>query len=277
MIEHHTISANGIRLHYARCGSGPPLILLHGWPQTWFEFDAVVPKLSEHFDVIAPDMRGMGDSDKPASGFDAETLAEDIAGFCAELDLGEVTVVGHDLGGPVAYVLAAKHRSLVSQLGLFEAPLPGIDVEGATEFMSQFWHMGFHQALDMPEALIGGRERMYLTWFFRKFAYNKLAVSPQAIDEFVRCYSAPGGLRASLAHYRAMPQSAGQIAKLAADPLDIPCVVFGGEVCLRDWPLKLLRQAAKNVQGGIIERCGHWVAEERPDWFVETLVEHFAH
>lgn len=272
-IAHHTVSLADVDLHYVRSGSGPPLILLHGWPQTWYEFHSVIPELAKHFDVIAPDMRGMGDSSKPASGYDVKAVSNDIAQLCDALNLSDVSVVGHDLGGPVAYTLAASQSELVARLALFEAPLPGIELSGLKEFMSNFWHMNFHQVPDMPEALIGGRERLYLTSFFRDFAYDKFAVSAEAIDEFVRCYSAPGGLRSSLAHYRAMPESAIQIASLAETKLTIPCLAFGGERCLGDWTATMLREAAEDVQGGTIDQCGHWVPEERPDWFCRTLRE----
>jgi pimeloyl-ACP methyl ester carboxylesterase len=142
--------------------------------------------------------------------------------------------------------------------------------------MSHFWHMSFHQSPDMPEALIQGRERMYLTWFYKKFAYDKSSITNEAIDEFARCYSAPGGLRASLAHYRAMPESARIISELAQTKLTIPCIAYGGRSCLADWPLKLLRQVARKVEGGIIDNCGHWVSEERPEWLTETLCEFFS-
>jgi len=274
-MQHHTASLSQVDLHYVRSGSGPPLLLLHGWPQTWFEFHGVIPTLAKSFDVIAPDMRGMGDSSKPADGYDAATIARDLFELTQQLELADINVVGHDLGGPPAYVMAATHRSLVRRLAIVEAPLPGVEVEGLAEAMQAFWHMSFHQAADMPEALIQGRERMYLTWFYRKFAYDKAAVTPAAIDEFVRCYAAPGGLRASLAHYRAMGQTTETIAKLSSNLLDIPCLAYGGERCLRDWPLKQMSKVASNVRGGIIERCGHWVSEERPDWFCDELAAFF--
>lgn len=272
---HHTFRHGGVDLHYVTGGGGPAAVLLHGWPQTWLEWRRAMPLLAARYTVIAPDLRGMGDSSKPEAGYDLATLAGDVRSLLSSLGVDKARVVGHDLGGPVAYALAALHPGLVERLAVVEAPLPGVSVPGLAEETERYWHMGFHQAPDVPEALIAGRERMYLTWFFKTFAYDKAAVGPEEIDEYVRCYSAPGGLRAGLAYYRHLPVWAGQVAEWARTKLTTPVLALGGEMVLGDLPLRLMREVASDVRGGVVPNCGHWVAEERPDYLADQLLEFF--
>lgn len=272
---HHTSRQAGVDLHYVTGGGGPAVVLLHGWPQTWLKWRWVMPLLAQKYTVIAPDLRGMGDSSKPEDGYDLATLAGDVRSLLRSLGVERARVVGHDLGGPVAYALAALHPGEVERLALVEAPLPGVSVPGLAEETARYWHMGFHQAPDLPEALIAGRERLYLTWFFETFAYDKAAVGPAEIDEYVRCYSGPGGLRASLAYYRHLPVWAGQVAEWSRTRLPMPVLALGGELVLGDLPLRLLREVASDVRGGAGPRCGHWVAEERPEYLAEQLLAFF--
>ena len=257
-------------------GEGDPVVLLHGWPQTWFEWRLVMPDLARRYKVIAPDLRGLGDSSKPDTGYDLRTLAGDIRGIVEYLGLGTIRLAGHDLGGPVAYAYAALWPEKVERLAVVEAPLLGVKVEGVENLNHMLWHFAFHQAPDVPEALVSGRERAYLTWFYKTFAYNKGAIGEEEIAEYVRCDSAPGGLRAGFAHYRAFPEDARQVAEWARTKLNLPVLALGGESSLGEITMKLYGAVAEGVRGGVIPQCGHWVAEERPDYLVEQLLAFFA-
>ncbi len=274
--SHHTSRLGEVRLHSVMGGQGEPLVLLHGWPQTWFEWRRVLPRLAERYTVIAPDLRGLGDSSRPEGGYDIRTLADDIHRLIHHLGLGTVRLVGHDLGGPVAYAYAAQWPSEVERLAVVEAPLLGVQVDGVPDLNHQLWHFPFHQAPDVPEALVAGRERIYLTWFFKTFAYNKGAIGDEEINEYVRCYSAPGALRAGFAHYRAFPETARQVADWSRTKLKMPVLALGGELSLGEITKKLYEAVADDVQGGVIPRCGHWVAEERPDYLIDQLLAFFA-
>ena len=274
--SHHVCRLDDAQIHYVLGGKGDPLVLLHGWPQTWYEWRRVMPALAGRYTVIAPDLRGLGDSSRPVAGYDLHTLAGDIRGVLDHLGLGPIRLVGHDLGGPVAYAYAARWPGDVEALAVVEAPLLGVDVDGVEDLNRRLWHFAFHQAPDVPEALVSGRERLYLTWFYKTFAYDKGAFGDPEIDEYARCYSAPGALRAGFAHYRAFPEDARQVAEWAKTKLKMPVLALGGELSLGEITQKLYAAVAEDVRGGVIPRCGHWVAEERPDYLVEQLLSFFA-
>jgi len=276
-LTHQVASANGVRLHFVTAGRGDPVVLLHGWPQTWHEWHRVIDALAGDYAVIAPDLRGLGDSEKAAAGYDAVTLAEDVYQLLRGLGALPAHVVGHDLGGPVAYALAATHPNSARTLALIECPLPGVGdpLTAIPATGEPIWHFAFHSARDIPEALVAGRERMYLTYFFKHFAYDPSAITERDIDEYVRCYSAPGALRAGFEQYRAMPKTAVAFAELAKRPLTIPVLALGGEASLGDVVLTTARRVAGDVRGGTVPRAGHWVADERPDDLVERLRAHF--
>ncbi len=274
--SHHTRPLGDVQIHYVIGGHGDPLVLLHGWPQTWFEWRRVMPALAERYTVIAPDLRGLGDSSKPDTGYDLRTLSGDIRRLVEQLGLGPIRLVGHDLGGPVAYAYAAQWPGDVAALAVVDAPLLGVDVEGVGDLNHRLWHFPFHQAPDVPEALVNGRERIYLTWFYKTVAYDKGAFGEEEIGEYVRCYSAPGGLRAGFAHYRAFPEDARQVAEWAKTKLKLPVLALGGELSLGELTPKLYAAVAEDVRAVVIPQCGHWVAEERPDFLVDQLLAFFA-
>ena len=273
--EHHTAQVNGTRLHYARAGKGPAIMLLHGWPQTWFEWRHVMTLLAKDYTVIAPDIRGFGYSAKPASGYDGNTIAADLAALGDALKLSEVTVVGHDWGAVFAYLYAASARTQVRALGIVEMALPGVGVmEGAMTPQpggNFLWHMGFQSVPDLPELLIAGKERPFLRWFFEHFAYNPQAITHADLDEYVAAITQAGALRAGLAVYQEFFTTGAQVAAAAKTPLTIPTVAFGGDSCLGPLTLTSVQAVAPKATGGVIEHCGHWAAEERPE-FVADLI-----
>ncbi len=274
-VQHHSVQLNGVKLHYASAGGGPAVLLLHGWPQTWFEWRRVIDLISQDYTVIAPDIRGFGYSGKPATGYDALTIAADLAALTEHLDLTDITVVGHDWGAVFAYAFAASYPQRVKALGIVEMALPGVGVmETAmvpTAEGNFLWHMGFQSVPDLPELLISGKERPYLRWFFEHFAYDPSAISAADLDEYVAAITQVGALRAGLAVYQDFFRTGQQIAALAKTPLTIPVRAFGGDACLGPLTLASVRVVAPNAEGGVIEHCGHWAAEERPG-FVADLI-----
>jgi pimeloyl-ACP methyl ester carboxylesterase len=276
---HHTAQVNGTRLHYVTAGEGPPVMLLHGWPQTWYEWRHVIDLLADEYQVVAPDLRGFGYSAKPAAGYDAGTMAADLAALADHLGLRDVTVLGHDWGAVFGYVYAAKTPSQVRALGIVEMALPGVGVmEQAMAPQPQgnfLWHMGFQSVPDLPELLIAGKERPYLRWFFEHFAYDPAAITAADLDVYTDAITQVGALRAGLAVYQDFFTTADQVAALAKTPLEIPVRAYGGEACLGGATLASVQAVAPAAEGGVIERCGHWAGEERPD-VVASIVRDLA-
>jgi pimeloyl-ACP methyl ester carboxylesterase len=279
-IEHQTLRLSRLSLHVASAGAGAPVVLLHGWPQTWHEWRKVMPLLAPHHRLIVPDLPGLGDSSRPAEGYDKKTLALDLCEMCEQLQLGRFHLVGHDWGGPVAFALARVQTSQVRTLTLLDVTIPGIGPD-----MSQGgkrWHHAFHMTPDLPEALVRGREREYLSWFFEAFSWRKGAIARADIDEYVRCYSQLGALRAGFAYYRSMlVDAADNRASLEAGfRLPMPVLALGGaraEARGRGVePLDSARVLADNVQGGAIPDCGHFIPEEQPELLAQRLLEFFA-
>ena len=191
--SHHMASVNGIQLHYVIGGQGEPVVLLHGWPETWYAWHHIMPALAKNYTVVAPDLRGLGDSSKPLTGYDGKTLAEDIHQLVTQLGFKTIFLVGHDIGTVVAYPYAAEHPSEVKRLVVIESPIPGFFPPG----IPPAWHIIFHQTPGMyQKPLVEGKEMMYLSWFYNNEAYNSAAITQADINEYVSHYSAPGGMRA---------------------------------------------------------------------------------
>ncbi|WP_276259006.1 alpha/beta fold hydrolase [Haloglomus litoreum] len=265
--DHRTAILDEIKLHYVTAGDGPPLVLLHGWPQTWYEWRHVIPALAEEYTVIAPDLRGMGDSDKPLTGYDKRTVADDIRALVHQLGYERVSLVGHDWGMPTAYAYAARYRDEVDALAVLEAGLPGI----REDEKKHLWHTRFHGVQDLPERLVSGRERLYLSWFYQRGAYDPSAIDADARDEYVRCYAAPGGLRGGFEYYRAYETDAEHNAEHAATLLELPVLALGGAASFGSLPIQDMEAVATDVDGEVVERAGHWMPEERPDYLVQRL------
>jgi pimeloyl-ACP methyl ester carboxylesterase len=278
--QHHYAEVGEVVLHYVTLGSGPPVVLLHGWPQTWYEWRFVMPRLAERFTVIAPDLRGLGDSSRPLTGYDKRTVANDVWRLMTET-LGHRTfhLVGHDWGGPTAYALAASHPEAVTKLAIVDVVIPGDG--GDFSQGGRRWHHQFHITPDLPEALVAGRERIYLQWFYQTFAYKPGAIDEAALDEFVRTYSQPGALRAGFNYYRSMSEDAKvNTAQLATGfRLPMPVLGVGGAVSYphgrgRGADVEAsMRRVATDVRGAIIPECGHFVPEEAPEMLSRLLLE----
>lgn len=272
---HGTAYVDDLRLHYVTAGDpgDPAVVLLHGWPQTWYEWRHVIDALADDYRVLAPDMRGLGDSARPRTGYDKRTIAADVRGLVSELGQDRVSLVGHDWGMPVAYAYASRHPDEVASLAVLDGLLPGVgdDAGGTLPSGAPVWHFGLHMTPNLPEALVSGRERTYLSWFFRELAYDPLAIDETAVDEYVRCYSEPGALRAGFEYYRAAPTDAAHNREHAERPLELPVLALGGRSTFAHRTVETMETVAEDVRGDVVDRCGHWIPEERPDRLVEEL------
>ena len=276
--SHNTISVNGIQMHYVIGGHGYPVVLLHGWPETWYAWHKVMPALAKNYTVIAPDLRGLGDSSKPATGYDGKTLAEDIHQLVTKLGFKTIFLVGHDWGTQVAYSYAAVHPTEVKRLAVMELTIPGFAPPGRPPL----WWGIFHQTPDIPEALVQGKELIYLSWFLHNLPFNPAAITQADINEYVSHYSAPGAMRAGFEYYRAFPQDAIQNQNYSKTKLTMPVLalgggylpLFGGNITMPIvYGMKLL---AQNVRGIIVPNSGHYIAEEQPDVVVKLLNTFFS-
>jgi len=280
-VRHHTAFANGVALHYVTAGAGDPVVLLHGWPQSWYQWRRVIPALAERYTVVAPDLRGYADSAKPDGPYDTRTMAEDVFQLVQGLGLGPVFLAGHDVGAAVAYAYAAAHRDGVRRLAYVDEPLPGFSYERFAAFAPDapgggFWWASFHRVPDLPEALVAGREELYLSWFYNALSYDKGAIGRDDLAEYVRAYSVAGAMRASRGFYRDVGVSSAQNRESARDKLTIPVLAVGGAPFgTGNVPELDMREVASDVRGVVIEPCGHFVAEERPDELAAALLAFF--
>ncbi len=269
---------DNIKIHYVIGGKGDPVLLIHGWPQLWYEWRQVMPALAENHTVIAIDMPGFGLSSKPRSGYDHKTIAGYIAQLIKQLGYDSINLVGHDMGGGVAYSLAATNQELIKKLAIVEMVVPGFGLEQAMDNSTGhgMWHLSFLAEPDLPVTLITGKEDVFFPWFYKKFAHNPAAFDKEDIDYYIAAFSASGALNATLQYYQNFFVDAEQNKVLALNKLKMPVLAIGGEYIMRDAPLQSLRQVAVNVTGGIIPDCGHWVAEEQPEFLASTLKEFFS-
>ncbi|MGF6772781.1 pimeloyl-ACP methyl ester carboxylesterase [Paraburkholderia sp. GAS199] len=270
------IDVNGVRYHYLLAqGHSTPIVLLHGWASTSFMWRFVMPQLvARGYTVLAPDLRGLGDTSKPATGYEKANIAEDIHALVAQLKLGpQVNIVGHDMGGMVAYAYAAQHPDEVRSLAILDVPLPGIDPWDQLVQTPRTWHFRFYAVQDLPEMLIAGRELAYLKWFHNSEAVNSRAFTNEVEETYAREYAMPGALRAGFEYYRAFPADVRQNQEFAKHKLTMPVLGIGGAGSMGPLVGEELRHVADHVQSVEIEGAGHWVAEEQPQAVTDTLLE----
>ncbi|MFD1255940.1 alpha/beta fold hydrolase [Mucilaginibacter terrae] len=273
--EHKRITVNNTQIHYVTGGSGAPLVLLHGYPQTWYAFRRIMPELSKHFTVIVPDLRGLGDSDKPGSGYDTATVAEDIYQLVSALGYERISLLGHDFGVNVAYAYAACHRNAVSKLVLLDAGMLDNNIANSPLLPKEgksLWWFPFQMMSVLPEELVAGKEAIYLNWFYQNLTFNKEAIADADLQEYVRCYAATGGIKAGFDYYRALFTDIEFNARQVEVKLKIPVLVLGGKYSFGLKPFESWKAAAENINGGIIKNSGHYIPEEQPQLLLEQVV-----
>lgn len=260
---------NGLRMHYVTMGSGPLLLFLHGWPQTWFAWREMMPRFANRYTVIVPDLRGNGLTEVTPAGYDKQTIANDLRALIVHAGAAKAHVVGHDMGGKAAYVLAHLHPDNVATLTLVDCLIPG--TENMDALRGGAWHYGFHMAPDLPEMLTRGRERDYISAQIKAWSQNKDAISDAAIDEFARHYAGPGRMTAGFNYYRALRQDAPFVATLRGRKLAMPVMAITGRYGVGDKLKDALTSEATSLTSFVVESSGHFVAEEVPDVFFEKV------
>ncbi|MDQ4062252.1 MAG: alpha/beta hydrolase [Pseudomonadota bacterium] len=271
----------GIRIRLAECGEGVRVVLLPGWPQSIHAWRKVIPLLAPHCRVIAIDPPGLGDSDPLPTGSDTRAVAASIKALLDRLGYQRILLVGHDIGAWIGYAFAAAYPESVRRLVAIDAAVPGVAPAGTLALtpdrVRKAWHFFFNALPDLPEALIAGRERLYLEWLFRnRSADPDAAFSDADVETYARCYSRPGRMRAGFDYYRAIFDSIAQNQGYARTKLRMPVLAIGGGEWLGAGMQATFEPIAENVSGVVIEGCGHFVPEEAPERLVELLLEFFA-
>jgi pimeloyl-ACP methyl ester carboxylesterase len=264
------VDTSDLRQHVVSGGDGPPLLLVHGWPQTWYAWRMLMPPLARRFQVVAADQRGIGLSGKPPGGYDTATLADDLVALMDSLGHQRFAVAGHDTGMWIGYALAADYPDRVACLAAAEAIVPGLSpapaLFGATRTNDRLWHFAFNRLADVNEQLVRGRESVYFGFQFAKAA-KKLP------DYAVRYYvdaltAAPDALRGSFGVYRALDTIIAQNERRKTRRLTLPVLAIGGAEGLGAGAADTMKLAAGDVQTVVIPGSGHYCLEEAPE---ETL------
>lgn len=269
---------NGTTLHYARAGAGPALILLHGFPEDSSAYREILPRLSSRFSVVTPDLRGVGASAPSTAGFDIANVAEDIHQLAERLELEQPFVVGHDIGGIVAYALARSHPAGLRGVMLLDVPIPGLDPWDELKCSPDLWHFGFFQSTGLPELLLLGQEALFIREFLNRGLRQPSVVSDADAARYARAYTGAERLRAGLGFYRAFPAAEASNRAQTA-PTDLPIVVVGSDGGFAPL-LPKLREALKahgwrSVASEVVRDSGHYVLDEQPER-VSVLIERYA-
>ena len=265
-------------VHYLTAGDGDPVVLLHGIPQSSYEWRHVIPHLTDRFRVIAPDLRGLGDSSRPTTGYDKQTVASDVWRLVHDhLKIDRFFLVGHDWGGPTAFALACAHPEAVQRLAILDVAIPGDGADFSQN--GRRWHHALFRTLDLPEALFQGREHLILNWLFENYGYLPNCISEADRQEYLRTYRKPGAMRAMFSYYRALPQDAQDTQAFLAvnGKLRMPVLALGGDKSFGRGleTLESLRRVADDVRGGLVPDSGHWVTEEQPEFIARELRKFF--
>lgn len=274
------INANGLRQHAVIGGEGPPLLLVHGWPETWYAWRLLMPALAQDFTVIAVDQRGIGLTDKPQEGYDTGTLAGDLVALMDALGHPQFAVIGHDTGYIISYALAADYPERVARVALAEIPGPPLPPPDAPPLFvpeplnNRLWHLAFNRVNDpLTEQLVRGREDIFFGYEFAIQTGNGRKLPGDVIDYYVRVFSNPDALRGCFGLYRAWDTTLAQNAQRATRPLTMPVLAIGGAA---SWGEAVGHVAANDVQTVVIPDTGHWVAETAPEEMLAALTPFLA-
>ena len=284
--RHETAGVNGVNLHYVIGGAGEPLLLWHGFLETWYCWRKVMSALAEKYTVIAPDMRGFGDSDKPEKGYDGQTLAEDFRALIRHLgfEQKQISIVAFDMGAPPALLYAGQYPDEVRGLVYLDEPvITQENIKQAMQFTPEgtrnggLWWWQFALAADMPERLIIGREREFLMWFYENYTFERTSIDEDAINEYLRTFAAPGGVKGAFGVYRQIFETMEQTEPFHSywNKSSVPVLGLGGEKSIGEKTKMMLESVASKVSGSAIERCGHFIAEERPEYLIEQITKFF--
>lgn len=269
-LVHHTVRANGIRQHYVEAGDGPPVVLLHGFPETHYAWRHQIAALARKYRVIAPDLRGYGETDKPASGYDKRTMANDVRALLDHLGIDRAALVSHDRGSRVATRFAKDHANRLDRLVVMDnVPTRVVAEQLDARIARAYWFFLFHQVPDLPETLVAGNERAWLRHFFSDWCYDPNAISGDAFEAYVRAYEAPGAVRGAMADYRANAEDVAQDKVDAHIPIEVPTLALWGAEFYAVGKMfdmeAVWKGMATDVRTHAIERAGHLPHEEQPE------------
>ena len=277
--ESRCIDTGELRLHAVIGGDGPPLLLVHGWPETWYAWRLLMPALGRDFEVIAVDQRGIGLSDKPEGGYDTGTLAGDLVALMDALGHQRFALVGCDTGMAISYALAADHPGRVDRLVVGEAPLPGISPPVPLilppQLNDRLWHIAFNQLEKVNEQLVTGREEIFFGAEFSASAGTK-KLPDDAVRYYVDRLSSPEALHGTFQLYRAFPATSAQNEERKSRRLTIPVLAIGGAESSGGMVADTMKLVADDVQSLVIPDCGHWLAEQAPGAMLAALTEFLA-
>jgi pimeloyl-ACP methyl ester carboxylesterase len=273
------VDTGELRLHAVTGGEGPPLLLVHGWPQFWYQFRLIMPTLARDFSVVAVDQRGIGLSDKPPGGYDTATLADDLVALMDALGHHRFALYGTDVGMPIAYAVAADHPDRIERLVVSEAPIPGVSPSPPLFLPpllnAMLWHLAFNQLPKINEQLVTGREDIF---FGAEF--DASAGTHKLPDDTVRYYidtlKDPDHLRGSFGFYRAIPTTSAQNEQRKTRRLTLPVLAIGGAESSGEGPGNTMKLVADDVQAMVLTGSGHWVAEQAPEQLLAALTTFLA-
>jgi pimeloyl-ACP methyl ester carboxylesterase len=274
------IHTGEVRLHAVIGGDGPPLLLVHGWPQTWYAWRMLMPALARDFQVIAVDQRGIGLSDKPVDGYDTATIANDLVGLMEALGHQRFALYGTDVGMPIAYAVAADHPERVVRLVVSEAPLPGISPSPPLflppQLNERLWHLTFNRLPKINELLVQGREEIFFGAEFDASAGTK-KLPADVVKYYIDTLAAdPEALRGSFEFYRALTTTITQNEQRKAKRLTMPILTIGGVESSGEGVGNTMKLVADDVQSVVIPGSGHWVAEQAPEELLSALTAFLA-
>ncbi|MEO8628707.1 MAG: alpha/beta hydrolase [Betaproteobacteria bacterium] len=274
-LEQRTLRVNGVRMNVWVGGDGPPVALLHGYPQTAQMWRKVAPKLAERFNVVCPDLRGYGDSDKPRDGYDKRTMASDIHAVMESLGFTRYAVVGHDRGARVAHRLALDHSDTITRLCVLDiVPTHTVFCKTGRELAAAYWHCFFFQTPDLPEVMLNAAPEAFLRHMFGALTFRAGAIDEPMVQEYLRAFTLPGTIRAGLEDYRAAAtRDFDDDERDLGARLRCPVLAIWGEYgkmhALFD-VVATWREKALDVRGSALP-CGHFIPEEAPEELLAQL------
>jgi pimeloyl-ACP methyl ester carboxylesterase len=277
-VTHGVVKTPEADIHYVEAGQGPPVVLLHGWPQHLLSWGRVIPRLAERHRVIAVDLRGSGGSSITRGGYDKKTMAGDIRALVQHLELGPVSLVGNDHGAGVAYAYAAQHPAEVERLAIIEYWMAGFGYEQFLTATPEWstatnWQLVLFTLPDVAEWLCRGKERELLAWFFWHAAVNPHAIDRDDFETYVRDYSRPGALRAGIEYYAAVWTDMADNKAFSRTKLPMPVLGIGGAGNGAEHVAEALKPLADQVSTAVVPGAGHWPTDENPEALAAILLE----
>jgi pimeloyl-ACP methyl ester carboxylesterase len=269
--KHQMAFVNGVNIHYVIGGEGDPLLLIHGFGQNWFMWNRLLPELSKHFTVVAPDLRGVGESEKPDGGYSKKNMAADIHELVKKIGFSNVAVVGHDVGLMVAYAYAAQYGDQVRRLALLDALIPGLEPVWH-QISTTAWHFGFFRR-PVAANLVTGREQEFFLDFWAEQSHIKNAFTEQETEEFIRAFSTRGAIAGSFQWYAQFAQDAKDNQEFISKKLKMPVLAMGGEYSSHSYLADHVRLVADNVTEAKITDAGHWLVQEQTEQVQAALLD----